>query len=51
MNLEKKLQVKYGKELYQRNFSKDFREAVKGVDYISKIVSKVSKDAKEQDKE
>lgn len=45
MSLERRLQQKYGQD-YQRNFSKDFREAVKGVDSIAKIVTKAVKNVK-----
>jgi len=51
MNLEKKFQDKYGKQCYQKNFSQDFREAIKGVDSITKIISKAAKEEKEEEKE
>lgn len=44
MSLVKKFQEKYGKINYERTFSKDFREAVKSVDVIMKIVSKEDKE-------
>jgi hypothetical protein len=46
MTLEKKFQQKYGKCLYTKSFSRDFREAVKGVDTIAKTVSKATKEKK-----
>jgi len=49
MSLEKKLQAKYGRDSYQRTFSKDFREAVKGMDSITRVVSKAVR-KKEQEK-
>lgn len=50
MSLVKRFQEKYGKSSYERTFSRDFREAVKGIDSITKIVSKVAKEEKEAGK-
>ncbi len=49
MSLARSLQQKYGQN-YQRHFSKDFREAVKGLDSITRIVSKAVKENKEDNK-
>lgn len=38
--LERKFLKKYGKKNYERIFSKDFREAIKGVDTIMKKVKR-----------
>lgn len=43
MNLEKSLRQKYGESVYRRSFSSDFKEAVKGVDSIARIISKAVK--------
>lgn len=50
MTLEKKLQQKYGGACYKKSFSKDFREAVKGIDIIAKTVSKSCQDKEEPKK-
>ena len=51
MSLERKLQAKYGRDSYQRTFSKDFREAIKGMDSIYKIISKATQNSKDSSKE
>ena len=50
MTLEKKFQASYGKSEYNKNFSKDFRNAVKGIDIISKTVEKSSQEKQDPKK-
>lgn len=51
MSLEKRFQARYGKVLYRKNFSKDFREAIRGVDSITRVISKAAKEKEEEKKE
>lgn len=39
MSLERTLRQQYGVLKYRKTFSSDFKEAVKGIDSISRIVS------------
>jgi len=50
MGLEKSLQQQYGRSAYRHTFSSDFKEAIKSMDSITRIVTKAVK-KKEKNKE